>query len=62
MLDAALAKNLRWHKNITLKVKKGPQGGFRGQNTGKWVWYFPIPIFHTILEHHLPNSDYLATP
>jgi hypothetical protein len=49
-------------KNIALKVKNGPQGAIWGQNAGKPAKSFQILIFHTILEHRLPNSDYLATP
>jgi hypothetical protein len=49
-------------KNITPKVKNAPWVGIRDQNTGQSVPSFPILIFQTILEHRLPNSDYLATP
>jgi hypothetical protein len=30
--------------------------------SAKYGFYTPFPSFQTILEHRLPNSDYLATP
>jgi hypothetical protein len=55
-------KNLRRNKKLLCPVPKkawGQPGGQFGHFLGR---NHPGTIFQLILEHRLPNSDYLATP